>query len=162
MSSFLQTLAERLGREQEEVNMAGEITEVIFPIIGTLERKDVVNPVILKIKLNKLSEEYNDITYGLFRIATDAGPEGSIIILDEKKVASIVADAEGDVIIIIGLSKKIIDKIKYALSHKKPVLYILMQLVNDVVNKALIESPTRIAAGVKISTPFHNTHNHQK
>lgn len=92
--SIYEILAKRIRKDQEELDAAENITKEVYPTIEKLERRDIVNPVILKIKLSEVDPKYRDGLYGLYRIAIDGGPEGSFIILDAQKVLVIVDDIE--------------------------------------------------------------------
>ncbi len=164
MRSFFSAIEKQLKQEQEELDVAADITEAVFPIIDKLEKKDIVNPVALKAKLAKLPPEYRDAIYGLCRIATEGGPEGSVIVLDPEKVLAMIEEIEleeqykpeekrkSKKKFILGFSKKIATSIRILLYGK---LAALCHLVNDLVLRKIINIPATeklIASAVKVST----------
>lgn len=92
--SIYEILADKLRSEQEGLDAAEKVTNAVFQSIDKLEKKDIVNPVVLKIKLSEVDPKYRDGLYGLYRIAIDGGPEGSFIVLDAKKVLVIINDID--------------------------------------------------------------------
>ncbi len=94
MRNFVSAIEKQLEQEQQELECAEDITLIIFPTIDQLKKNEILNPVVLKTKLSKLPPEYRDSVYGLCRIATDAGPEGSIVILDPEKVFLLIEDID--------------------------------------------------------------------
>ena len=164
MRDFISAIGKQLKAEQEELDAAEDITEAVFPIIDKLERRDILNPVMLKAKLAKLTHEYRDVIYGLCRIATDGGPEGSIIVLDTEKVLAMIEEIEVEEQykvnalskskkkFILGFSKKIATAIKSLLYGK---LAALCHLINDLVLRKIINVPSAdklMATVVKISS----------
>jgi hypothetical protein len=164
MRNFISAIEKQLKQEQEELDAAEDITESVFPTIDKLERRDIVNPVILKAKLAKLPPEYRDAIYGLCRIATEGGPEGSIIVLDPEKVLSMIEEIEleekyqankapkNKKKFILGFTKKIATSIRSMLQGK---LAALCHLVNDLVVRKIINTPSTeklMANAVKISS----------
>ena len=160
MRNFFSAIEKQLKLEQEELDAAEDITESVFPIIDKLERRDIVNPVILKAKLARLPIEYRDAIYGLCRIATEGGPEGSIIVLDPEKVLAMIEEIEFEEKntkkskkkFILGFSKKIATSIRGLLQGK---LAALCHLVNDLVLRKIINTPSTdklILAATKISS----------
>ncbi len=160
MRNFISAIEKQLRQEQEELDAAEDITESVFPIMEKLERRDVLNPVILKAKLAKLPPEYRDAIYGLCRIATDGGPEGSVIVLDPEKVLAIIEEIEFEEKsakkskkkFIFGFSKKIANSIRSLLQAK---LAALCHLVNDLVLRKIINTPSAdklMATAVKVSS----------
>ncbi len=164
MRSFISAIEKQLKQEQEELDAAEDITESVFPVIDKLERRDITNPVILKAKLAKLPPEYRDAIYGLCRIATEGGPEGSIIVLDPEKVLSMIEEIEleekyqsdkkskSKKKFILGFTKKIATSIKGLMQGK---LAALCHLINDLVLRKIINTPATeklIANAMKISS----------
>jgi hypothetical protein len=146
MSSFLSAIARKLQNEQDELDAAEEITKKVFPATDKLTRNDMLNSVSLKARLAKMDKEYRDVVYGLCRIAVDGGPEGSVIVLDPKKVLAIIDDIEEemgeekpDKKTIFGITKKIIKAIKGITVGK---LAVLCYLINDLVIKKVINVPS--------------------
>jgi hypothetical protein len=164
MRSFISAIEKQLKQEQEELDAAEDITEDVFPIIDKLERRDIVNPVILKAKLAKLPPDYRDAIYGLCRIATDGGPEGSVIVLDPEKVLAIIEEIEleeqykpeakkrkSKKKFILGFGKKIATSIQRLVQGK---LAALCHLINDLVLRKIINVPSTeklMATAVKVS-----------
>ncbi|MFT7086910.1 MAG: hypothetical protein ACJAZX_000333 [Rickettsiales bacterium] len=97
-NSFFSAIERQLKNNQEELVAAEEITKVVYPHIKDLKRREIVNPVILRISLHKLPTKYRDPVFGLCRIAVDGGPEGSYIILDSGKVSYMIDNIEIDTI----------------------------------------------------------------
>lgn len=164
MRNFISAIEKQLKQEQEELDAAEDITEVVFPIIEKLERRDILNPVILKAKLAKLPHEYRDAIYGLCRIATEAGPEGSVIVLDPEKVLAMIEEIEleekntkkSKKKFILGFSKKVATSIRSLLQGK---LAALCHLVNDLILRKIINTPSTdklVATAVKISSLVTN------
>jgi hypothetical protein len=149
MANFIAAIAKQLQKEQAELDSAQDITKAIFPVIKDLKSRDITHPIILKSKLINLPDEYCDVTYGLCRIATDGGPEGSIIVLDPKKVLSIIDQIEVDEQyqpkgttnkkFILGFSKKVANAIRGAMYGK---LATICHLVNDLVLQKIINTPS--------------------
>ncbi|MCE3255519.1 MAG: hypothetical protein K0R25_1013 [Rickettsiaceae bacterium] len=158
--SFLKAFTQRLEQEQEELKAAKEVTEAVFPVIDKLTRSNILNPVVLKTKLAALNPKYRDAVYGLCRISTDAGPEGSFIVLDPKKVLSIIEEIETEEQyenrhkngkkFILGITKKVANSIKSLVSSK---LSALCYLINDLIRRKIIEvpSPDAIKGNVKVT-----------
>lgn len=67
-----------------------KIVATIEPTLKKLTRTQILNPVILKVKLAKIDRKYRDAVYALFRIALTYGPKGSFMVLDPKKVDYII------------------------------------------------------------------------
>lgn len=88
-SRFLE-IERLLEAERQELEEAEKIAEEILPHLRSLTRKEILNPVVLKVKLAKLDKKYRDIVYALFQLAVRSGPEGSFVILSPKKVLSII------------------------------------------------------------------------
>lgn len=153
--SVISAIEKQLRQDQDELVAAEEITESVFPVIDKLSRSEILNPVSLKAKLAKMSPKYRDAFYGLCRIATSGGPEGSFIVLDPEKVVAIIADLEAYETAdknpgkksIFGVSKKIIQVVKGMVQSK---LSALCHLVNDMIIKKVINvpSPDRLKAGI--------------
>jgi hypothetical protein len=149
MRDFISAIGSQFKREEEELKAAEEITEIVFPKIDKLERRDIINPVILKTKLAKLNREYRDAVYGLCRIATDGGPEGSVIVLDPEKVLSMLEDIEVEETystnpkskkkFIVGFTKKIANAIRSLALAK---LAALCHLINDLVIRKIVNTPS--------------------
>ena len=161
MKNFISAIEKQLKQEQEELDSAKDVTNIIFPVINDLTRREIMHPVILKAKLLKLPDEYRDSIYGLCRIATDGGPEGSIIVLDPEKVLSIIEEIEVDEQyqapdttkkkFILGFSKKVANAIRSLVYGK---LASFCYLVNDLVLRKIINTPAidiLNAATVKVS-----------
>ncbi len=162
MRNFISAIEKQLKQEQEELDAAKDITETVFPIINKLGKQDIVNPTILKAKLAKLPLEYRDAIYGLCRIATEGGSEGSVIVLDPEKVLSIIEeieveeqyklDSKSKKKFILGFTKRIATSIKGLLKGK---LAALCHLINDLVlNKIINASPAEklMTTAIKVST----------
>jgi hypothetical protein len=163
MRNFISSIEKQLRQEQEELAAAEDITEIVFPKIDILEKRDIINPVILKAKLAKLPAEYRDAIYGLCRIATEGGPEGSIIVLDPEKVLAMIEEIEleekykpnakrssSGKKFILGFSKKVAASIR-SLLH--PKLAALCHLINDLVVRKIINTPATeklVATTVKV------------
>jgi hypothetical protein len=163
MRSFFSAIEKQLKQEQEELDVAADITEAVFPILDKLKKRDIVNPVVLKAKLAKLPSEYRDAIYGLCRIATEGGPEGSVIVLDPEKALAMIEEIEleeqykpeekrkSKKKFILGFSKKIATSIRSLLYGK---LAALCHLVNDLVLRKIINTPATeklMASVVKFS-----------
>ena len=163
MRNFFSAIEKQLKQEQEELDAAEDITEAVFPTIDKLEKREIVNPVILKAKLAKLPPEYRDAIYGLCRITTEGGPEGSIIVLDPEKVLAMIEEIEleeqykpeeerkSKKKFILGFSKKIATSIRGLLQGK---LAALCHLINDLVLRKIINTPSTeklVATAVKVS-----------
>ena len=148
-NSFYSSIAKQLQRDQEDLAAAEEVTNIVFPDLEGLNRTQIVNPVILKIKLAKLDHKYRDAVYGLCRIAVDGGPEGSFIVLDPEKVLSLLDEIEVEEELgnkkkknskfILGITKKVASAIKGLVVTK---LSALCHLVNDLVLKKVINVPS--------------------
>ena len=165
MDSVIKALEEQLKKDKEELDWAENIAEITLPVINKIERGDILNPLVLKSKLAKLPPEYRDSIYGLCRITTDSGPEGSIIVLDPKKVLEIIDEIEveekyqSDVDrskngkkFILGFTKKIATAIKGLIAGK---LAVLCHLVNSLIVQKIINTPAadRIkTVGVKVKS----------
>ena len=162
MRNLFSAIEKQLKQEQEELNEAEDITKAVFPVIDKLERNDIVNPVILKTKLQPLPDEYRDATYGLCRIATDCGPEGSFIVLDPQKVLLMIDEIEveekysdkskSNKKFILGFSKKVAKAIQSTIHAR---LAALCHLVNGLIVKKIINVPATEnlkAVAVKISS----------
>jgi len=164
MRNFFSAIEKQLKQEQEELDAAADITEAVFPTIDKLEKRDIINPVILKAKLAKLPPEYRDSIYGLCRIATEGGPEGSVIVLDPEKVLAIIEEIEleeqykpeeerkSKKKFILGFGKKIATSIRGLLQGK---LAALCHLINDLVLRKIINTPATeklMASAVKVSS----------
>ena len=91
-NSLLLEIEKLIAQEEEEIKEAEKIADEVMPILDKLTRSEIINPVILKTKLAKLSKKYRNIVYALFQISLRSGPEGSVIILTPQKVLSIVKD----------------------------------------------------------------------
>jgi hypothetical protein len=91
-TSRLLEIEKLLAQEELELEQAGKVAEEIIPVLDTLTKKDIMNPVILKTKLAKIDIEYRNIIYALLRVAVDAGPEGSFVILDPRKISSFIKE----------------------------------------------------------------------
>lgn len=164
--SFFEIIEKQLRQDQEELAAAEEITKIVFPVIDGLNRGQILNPVILKAKLAKLDPKYRDEFYGLCRIATDGGPEGSFIVLDPAKVLSLLDEIEveeevkkkGGKKFILGMTKKVVNAIRNLLLVK---LSVLCHLTNDLVLKKVVNvpSPDKLkSSGVKI-IPLNDKYN---
>lgn len=81
-----------LEREKKYIRQAQEIIEHMLPVLDDLTRGQILSPVILKTKLNKIDAKYRAIIYALFIIATNFGPQGAFIILTPPKVRSIIQE----------------------------------------------------------------------
>ncbi len=93
-NSRLLEIEKLLELEKRELEETRKMAEEIMPILESLTRKDIYNPVILKTKLSKLDKKYRSVIYTLFRIAILAGPEGSFMILSPAKVLSFIKENE--------------------------------------------------------------------
>jgi hypothetical protein len=91
-NSRLLEIEKLLEEEKQELEEAQKMAEEILPVLENLNRKDVFNPVMLKVKLAKLDKKYRDAIYTLFRIAVIAGPEGSFMVLSPEKVMSFIKE----------------------------------------------------------------------
>ncbi len=147
-NSFFSAIAHQIQQQGELEEAAEEVTTVIFPIIDELKRRDIINPIMLKVKLAKLTPEYRDAVYGLCRIATEGGPEGSFIVLDPEKVLSLLDEIEVEEEAakkkkskksILGITKKVVKAIKVLAVAK---LSILCHLVNKLVIEKIINVPS--------------------
>jgi DNA integrity scanning protein DisA with diadenylate cyclase activity len=144
--SIFSAIEKHLRQEQDELVEATIAAEETFPVIETLDRAAILNPVKLKAKLAKMSPKYRDAFYGLCQIATCAGPEGSYVVLDPEKVLAIIegleeyeAEKTPKKKSIFGVSKKIINSIKNLVGSK---LSALCCIVNDVIIKKVINVPS--------------------
>ena len=161
MASFFSAIENRLRREQEELEAAEDITKEVFPVADKLTREQLLRPIALKVATKKIKNpEYRDAFYGLCCISNGCGPEGCHVILDEKKVESLLDEVECDYDIaleenkkfILGLTKKIVGTIKKMARAKVAVL---CYLVNDVILQKVINTPSPDklkTAGVKIKS----------
>lgn len=139
---ILLKIADQLKREEEEIQEAGEIAEDVIPLLDELEKRDIIHPVLLKVKLFKLFQKHNsknkkhqDAIYGLFRISTGASPSGSFVVLDARKALTFINSAG---LKIIGLTKKIIGALKETPHHiLNPLCDIVNVINNDKLNKPL-------------------------
>jgi hypothetical protein len=139
---ILLKIADQLRREEEEIQEASEIAEDVIPLLDELEKRDIIDPVFLKIKLFKLfnkgvskNKKYQDAIYGLFRISVGASPAGSFVILDARKAFTFINTAG---LKIIGLTKKIISTLKETPHHiLNPLCDIVNVINNDKLNKPL-------------------------
>jgi hypothetical protein len=143
--NIFSAIEKHLRQEQDELTEAALAAEETFPAIEELDRSAILNPVILKAKLAKMSPKYRDAFYGLCRVATSAGPEGSCVVLDPEKVLAIIEDLEEYEAektpkkkSIFGVSKKIINSIKSLVGSK---LSALCHIVNDTIIKKVINVP---------------------
>lgn len=136
----LKSIAEQLDREEQEVEAAGQIAQDVFPILNELEKRDIVNPLRLRIKLFHLfrkhkykEKDHEHVVYGLFRISTGNAPAGSFVILDPRKALAFLNSK------IVGLTKKVIVVIKNT-PH-----YILNPLCNvvNMINHEKMNQPTK-------------------
>jgi len=153
MKNFISAIEKQLRQEQQELDSAQDITTIVFPIINNLKKENILHPIMLKTKLAKLPDEYRDATYGLCRIATDGGPEGSFIVLDPEKVLSLLDEIDFDEPynanfskkrkaggkFIFGLTTKVAKAIKNLVYGK---LAALCHLVNDLVLTKIINTPS--------------------
>ena len=144
----MKAIKQQLDQENDELAAVTEVTNIVFPVIDGLAKKDIINPITLKVKLAKLDPKYRDAVYGLCRIATEGGPEGSFIVLDPEKVLSLIEEIEVEEAysskkkskkkFIIGITKKVVDSIKGLIVSR---LAALCYLVNDLVVKKIINTP---------------------
>lgn len=147
MFNFVSAFEKQLKKEQEELEVAEEVTEAVFPHIDNLERKDICNPVSLKAKTGKIDKEYRDAVYGLCRIAVEGGPADSVVVLDPAKVDAIIDSLESDPKFskksgkkyILGITSKIIGAVKGMLAAK---LSVLCYLINDLILHKVINVPS--------------------
>ncbi|MFT7098667.1 MAG: hypothetical protein ACJAS6_000531 [Rickettsiales bacterium] len=93
-SSFYELIKKQLEKEQGQLDAGGEVVKVVYPIIKDFERKEILNPIVLKISLKDMDEKYRDSVFGLFRIAVDGGPEGSYVVLDSGKVLYLIENVD--------------------------------------------------------------------
>lgn len=91
-NSRLLEIEKLLEQERMELEQAEKMAEDLLPVLETLTRRDIFNPVILKTKLAKLNKQYRDVIYTLFRIAVMSGPQGSFMILSPDKVMSFIKE----------------------------------------------------------------------
>jgi len=140
---ILLKIGDQLKREEEEIQEASEISEDIIPVLDELDKRDILHPVILKMKLFKLfkkhnskNKKYQDAIYGLFRISTGASPSGSFVILDARKALTFINIAG---LKIIGLTKKIALALKETPHH---ILNPLCDIVN-VINSDKLTKPLK-------------------
>lgn len=94
MGYSLLEIEKLLEEEKQELIVAEKMAEDILPVLDSLTRTQILNQVILKTKLAKLDKKYRDALYTLFRIAIDAGPDGSFMILSPEKVLSFIKNKE--------------------------------------------------------------------
>lgn len=88
--SRLLEIEKLLEQEKQELAEAEKLAEEILPSLRKLNRSEILNPVVLKMKLAKLDKKYRDIVYALFQVAVRSGSEGSFVILSPRKVLSII------------------------------------------------------------------------
>jgi len=91
-NSLLLEIEKLIAQEEQELREAEKIADEVMPVLDKLTRSEIINPVILKTRLAKLSKKYRNIVYALFQVALKAGPEGSVVILTPQKVLSIIKD----------------------------------------------------------------------
>ena len=140
---ILLKIGDQLKREEEEIQEASEIAEDIIPVLDELEKRDILHPVLLKMKLFKLFQKNNsknkkhqDAIYGLFRISTGASPAGSFVVLDARKALTFINMAG---LKIIGLTKKIVVVLKETPHH---VLNPLCDIIN-IINSDKLSKPLK-------------------
>ncbi|MFT6332471.1 MAG: hypothetical protein ACJAW3_000809 [Lentimonas sp.] len=144
--SIYEIFAKKIQHNDEELKAVEEVTNIVYPVIENLNKKEIINPVILKVELQDLDPKYRDPVYGLYRIAVDGGPDGSYIMLDPEKVKFILDDIVLENKLkqhkygwyIIGLTKKVIESFEALIMAE---ISALSNLINDSIISKLINTP---------------------